>query len=78
VQSTLPCGIVYTACYSNNFSESGQEGHGRRLTWSKNNDADASLYLQPTRIDGIHINAHPAGVTEGCLAFQEKLSGAIA
>jgi hypothetical protein len=26
----------------------------------------------------LHINAHPAGVTEGCLVFQEKLNGAIA
>jgi hypothetical protein len=30
------------------------------------------------KLVGLHISAHPAGVTEGCLAFQEKLNRAIA
>jgi hypothetical protein len=30
------------------------------------------------KLVALHISAHPVGVTEGCLAFQEKLNGAIA
>jgi hypothetical protein len=30
------------------------------------------------KLVALHRNAHPAGVTEGCLAFQDKLIGAIA
>jgi hypothetical protein len=30
------------------------------------------------KLVALHISAHPAGVTKGCLAFQEKLNGAMA
>jgi hypothetical protein len=30
------------------------------------------------KLVALHINTHPAGVNEGCLAFQERLNGAMA
>jgi hypothetical protein len=52
-----------------------RRGEHHRVPIEAGRGPEAELLAKLVALD---ISAHPAGVTEGCLAFQEKRNGAIA